>query len=145
MFSILYFGCTYYTPSEYLLAFTIYLKWTERKAMPKFNWFVWYPFCTSYSEIHEINICRTLQPFTKGKMGNYNFLEPSIKHYPLILSALPHHSNTAFTKKSLSTSVKNEAQVPTFLRISNIREDIVQMAEWESEFKKQVHLKIIKL
>ena len=79
--------------------------------------------------MHEINIYRTPQPFTKVKMRNDNFLEHSIKHYPLISSALPHHSNTAFTKKSLSNSVKNEAQVPTFLRISNVREDIVQMAE----------------
>ena len=34
-------------------------------------------------------------------MRNDNFLEPSIKHYPLILSDLLHRGNTAITKKNI--------------------------------------------
>jgi len=68
-------------------------------------------------------------------MGNYNFLEPSIKHYPLILSGLLQHDNTAITKKkilfnrkkSLSTCVKNDAHFSTFLRVN--KKYIMQMAE----------------
>ena len=62
------------------------------------------------------------------KMRNDNFLEDSIKHYPLILSGLPHHGDRANTKKivfnrknSLPTSMRNDASFSTFPRGNIIR------------------------
>ena len=54
---------------------------------------------------------RILQPFTKVNMQNDNFLEHSIKHYPLILSGLPHHGNTAITLKSIVSKKKKGSQL----------------------------------